>query len=346
MPLAQCDRRSLMAGLSACAAGFYSTLLPAQQPSASLYSRKHQQAVGKGLEALASRVQEDGALGQSAYQRSIAVVSLGGLAFLASGHLPGRGPYGDHVNRLVEYVLQHARQNGLIGVPNEGVRGVMYGHGFASLFLAQVYGVTRQREVRPALSNALDLIVSTQNDEGGWRYAPTKKDADISVTVCQAMALRAARNAGFFVPERTITRARDYVLHLQNEDGGFRYVTATGDSAYPRTGAAMVALSSLGVKQEDVFKSASDYLMANLPAVSDYASNPHYFYGQYYAAHALWQVGGDVWNRWYQQVSALLLRKQTMSGFWEDETVCNEYATAMACLILRMPKNYLPLLRK
>ena len=147
----------------------------------------------------------------------------------------------------------------------------MYGHGFAALLLAQVYGATRQREVRPALKNAIDLIVSTQNDEGGWRYGPTKKDADISVTVCQTMALRAARNAGFFVPGQTIAQARAYVRNLQNDDGGFRYVTADGQSAYPRTGAAVVALASLGVKQNELFVAASRYLMENIPKDSEYA---------------------------------------------------------------------------
>ena len=351
MSLAGEDRRTLLKRLSGvsvwgwCFSAAPPELLFGQQPKG-LFLAKHQQAVQKGISWLASRVQEDGSFGQSAYQQNLAVVSLGGLAFLSRGHLPNRGPYGKYVSRLVDFVLQHAQQNGLISVPNEGVRGVMYGHGFASLFLAQVYGVTPQREVRSALNNAINLIVSTQNDEGGWRYGPTKKDADISVTVCQTMALRAARNAGFFVPGQTIARARAYVRNLQNDDGGFRYVTAVGESAYPRTGAAIVALASLGVKQNDIFAAASQYLMENIPADAEYAGDPHYFYGQYYAAHALWQLGGDNWSKWYDQVSELLLRKQLASGVWEDESICNEYATAMVCLILSMPKNFLPLLRK
>jgi len=349
---AEFDRRSVLRGLtSLVGAGFGANgVIPihalGQQASSGLYLEKQQQAVNKAIAWLASRVQPDGSFGQTDYQQNLAVVSLGGLAFLSLGNLPGRGPYGKHVSGLVDFVLQHAQQNGLIGIPNQGVRGVMYGHGFASLFLAQVYGVTRQPEVRSALRNAIELIVSTQNEEGGWRYEPTKKDADISVTVCQTMALRAARNAGFFVPGKTVTRARDYVLNLQNADGGFRYVTAAGESAYPRTGAALVALSSLGVKKKEIYNSGSRYLMQNVPANSEYAGNPHYFYGQYYAAHALWQQGGDAWKLWYKQVGDLLLGKQMSSGSWVDDSICNEYATAMACLILSMPKSFLPLLRK
>ena len=45
------------------------------------------------------------------------------------------------------------------------------------------------------LTRAVQLIIETQNAEGGWRYHPHRADADLSVTICQIMALRAARNA-------------------------------------------------------------------------------------------------------------------------------------------------------
>ena len=48
------------------------------------------------------------------------------------------------------------------------------------------------------------------------------------------MALRAAQNAGLFVPNETIDRATDYVKRCQNADGGFMYMlSAGGDSAFP-----------------------------------------------------------------------------------------------------------------
>ena len=84
----------------------------------------------------------------------------------------------------------------------------MYSHGFATLFLAECYGMSKRTELRDKLSLAVKLIVNSQNKEGGWRYYPKKEDADISVTVCQVMALRAAHNAGIHVPKETIDRAR------------------------------------------------------------------------------------------------------------------------------------------
>ena len=66
----------------------------------------------------------------------------------------------------------------------------MYEHGFATLFLAEVYGMSPRDDLRDKLTRAIDLIVRTQNSEGGWRYQPRREDADLSVTICQVMALR------------------------------------------------------------------------------------------------------------------------------------------------------------
>ena len=79
------------------------------------------------------------------------------------------------------------------------------------MFLAEAYGMSRRPDLRKHLAKAVKLIVTTQNRDGGWRYQPQRQDADISVTVCQIMALRAARNAGLFVPHETIEAAVNFV---------------------------------------------------------------------------------------------------------------------------------------
>ena len=80
-------------------------------------------------------------------------------------------------------------------------------------------------------TSAVQLIVNSQNKEGGWRYEPDGKEADISVTVCQIMALRAARNCGIAVPKPTVDQCVKYVLRSQKADGGFRpnLITISGN---------------------------------------------------------------------------------------------------------------------
>ena len=114
---------------------------------------------------------------------------------MSGGSPPGRGPYGDRVARAVDYLLANTQASGFIVEPTATTHGPMYSHGFATLFLAECYGMSKRAELRDKLRLAVKLIVNSQNKEGGWRYYPKKEDADISVTACQVMALRAAHNA-------------------------------------------------------------------------------------------------------------------------------------------------------
>ena len=142
----------------------------------------------------------------------------------------------------------------------------MYGHGFATMFLAECYGMSPRPELREKLAKAVKIIVNSQNKEGGWRYQPVRADADISVTVCEVMALRAARNAGLFVPNETIDRSIDYVKRSQNADGGFMYMIQGGESAFPRSAAAVAALYSAGIYKGPEIAKGLDYLVQFIPA--------------------------------------------------------------------------------
>jgi len=265
------------------------------------------------------------------------------MALLASGSVPGRGPYGHEVSRTVSFILEHTLDNGYIMHPDAAGHGPMYGHGFATLFLAEVYGMSLDPLVREKLANAVKLILSAQNDEGGWRYEPKRQDADISVTVCQVMALRAARNAGIFVPNKTIDRCTEYLKRSQNADGGFMYqLTQPGDSRFPRSAAGVVGLYSAGIYEGPEVERGLDYLLKHLPQTDAFQRDPYFLYGHYYAVQALWQAGGERWQRWYPAIQDALLTRQKQDGSWPD-TVSYEYGTAMACLILQMPNNYLPI---
>lgn len=316
------------------------------QDARKLLTADVKRAVTSGLRFLAEQQQENGTFGDGIYQSSTAVVSLTGLSWLAGGSVPGRGPFGSALAQCVDFIIQQSDSSGLIASESEKSQRPMYGHGFATLFLSQVYGMTRNPSARSVLERAVSLIVSTQSDDGGWRYQPEKSDADISVTVCQAVALRGARKAGFRVPRNTIVNCESYLRRCQNQDGGFMYTHQGGESAFPRTGAGLVGLFNCGVYDGDAVESGLSYLDENWPDESEYSESPHYFYGLYYASHAYWQAGGDRWSHWYKALRDLLMDRQQPDGNWQDEHVCDEYATAMSCLALQMPNNHLPILRR
>jgi hypothetical protein len=305
-------------------------------------------AIKKGLDYLASRQQEDGSFAGGGYSRNVAVCALTGMAFMASGSTPMRGPYGLATRRCVDYILSKAADSGLVNDEGSSSHGPMYEHGFATLFLAEAYGMTMRRDIREKLAKAVRLIVETQNDQGGWRYQPVKSEADISVTVCQMMALRAAKNAGIFVPNEVRNRCIEYVKKSQNDDGGFMYMVHGGGSAFPRSAAGVVALYSAGYSGPEVEKGLA-YLMKHLPKGDTGVG--HYFYGHYYAVQAMWHAGGDWWKKWYPAVRDELVavgspHRQREDGSWTDASISAEYGTAMACIILQMPNNYLPIFQR
>ncbi|HUG89186.1 MAG TPA: prenyltransferase/squalene oxidase repeat-containing protein [Planctomycetaceae bacterium] len=308
-----------------------------------------QQAIDRGLRSLADQQDPlDGSIGSgSNYKKNVAVTSLAGMAFLAAGHAPGRGEYGEVVDHALAFVLSRAKPNGYLVDDRYTSHGPMYGHGFATLFLAEAYGMSEREDLREKLDKAVQLIISSQNAEGGWRYEPGSPSADISVTVCEMMALRAARNAGIAVPRETVDRCLEYVTRSQNADGGFRYqLLNRAESRFPRSAAAVVALYNTGKFQGPEIERGLDYLMRYLPDGRLIRYEPHYMYGHYYACQAMWHAGGDRWQKWYPAIRDELVQRQDPNGAWPGDAICPEYGTAMACLILQTPNNYLPIFQR
>jgi hypothetical protein len=320
-----------------------------EQPfsQAKLVTPEANAAIERGLAYLRDRQLEDGSFSTTGNGRNVAVVGLAGMAFLAEGSTPGRGAYGENIDRCIDFLLENTADGGLIAAPEGAARGPMYGHGFALLFLCEVHGMTDRPALRESIAAAVELIVASQNREGGWRYLPEPRDADVSVTVCQVMALRAARNAGVAVPRETVDRSIAYVKQCQNPDGGFRYMLRDGppDSGFARTAAGVVALYNAGLYEGPEIAAGLEYLARRLPTNEAGEDEAYYFYGHYYAAQAMWHAGGERWTTWYPAIRDELLARQREDGSWMDP-VCPEYGTAMACIVLQTPNNYLPILQR
>jgi hypothetical protein len=313
---------------------------PASPIAGDEFTPQATQAIERGLEFLAKSQMPDGSVGQSGFADT-GITSLAGIAFMAGGNLPGRGKYGDNVKRALDYVLQHAQPIGLLS-ENNG-HGVMYSHGFATLFLAEVYGMTGDDVVKERLQKAIELIQKSQNAEGGWRYTPAPLDADVSVTICQVMALRAARDAGIKVEKQVIDRAIEYVKKCQNADGGFSYMLGQGGSMFPRSAAGVATLFYAGVQQGKEIDSGLEYILRYKPGQPEAqgVGQSHYFYGHYYAVQTMFLAGGKYWAEWYPAVREELIASQDVNGSWNGE-VNQQYCTAMSLIILQIPGRYLP----
>lgn len=317
-----------------------------------------ERSIERGLATLAAMQNADGSFGgsrQRSFARNVAVTSLSCLAFMSDGHLPGRGKYGPNVEKGIENILSCSNETGLIAC--DSTSSPMYGHGFATLFLGEIYGMTasggetpQSKRIHEALVRACKLIERTQNEEGGWRYNPVPNDADLSVTICQIMALRSARNAGIEIPKRTIDRAIEYVRKSQNPDGGFMYQLSSGVSLWPRSAAGVASLYYAGIYNDDAIDRGLAYIIDNAfpggPVRREPQMEPHYWYGQYYACQAMYLAGGTHWARWWPALRTELLARQLSGGGWADTGIGEAYGTSMALIVLQMPKRYLPIFQK
>ena len=274
-----------------------------------------------------------------------AVNSLALLAFMGDGHTPGRGPYRDVLEKGKRFVLSQAKPTGYLGLSS------MYEHGLATLALAEMYGMDPDPELEMTLRNAVDLIVRCQSGAGGWRYAPNPSDQDLSVSVMQIVALRAANNADIPVPAQTVEKAIGYVRYCAVAQGGFGYTS--GGAATPQMSAAgTLALQLLGEYNDERIPRALAYL-AQVPVEWGGGDVKYFYYFHYYAVQAEFQAGGRHWNTWHPQIRELLLSRQNADGSWDvpPESAENNggivgpdriYSTAMASLILEIYNHFLP----
>jgi len=336
-------------------------------------------AVGRALTWLASKQNENGFwhgvvgsrgrgdyFATSSYDLQVkkgsghlGVTALCGMAFLAAGNLPGRGKYGEQVRRATRAVLSCLQENGVLTA--SGTR--MYSHAFATLFLAEVYGNEEDPELKAGLESCTHIIVDTQNAHGGWRYNAFSRDSDLSVTVCQLQALRAAHNIGINIPKGTIDRAVEYVKQHQIPHGhakGRYYYSIHGRRAFRKVdkysiqAAAATSLLSAGIYEHELLDDVIDFLEKDLDELMHYSPHHYYFwYGNYYASQVFFQADGllrkGCFDRYYRKMRTHLLADQTADGRWRnptDEGPGDEFGTAVACIILQIPKHYLPIFQR
>jgi hypothetical protein len=363
------DRRHFLTRGSAALLGLGSVALAADAPerpdtsaNRNLITEAAQRCIDQGLDYLFRAKHEDGSFGdRPQYRGNVAVTSLAALALMAAGYQPGRGPYGKVVLDALKFVMSKEDPNrpGFLHNAHAAPHGPMYGHGFATLFLAEAHGMVHGKALREELNDklrrAVDIILNSQNGSGGWRYEPVPKEADLSVTVCQIMALRAARNAGFLIPKSKVDKCIEYVKACQNrgerDDGGFRYMKEGGPAGFARTAAGLAALYSAGVYKGDEIDRGLRYMKQFKPGQGFLGRRDvrdmHYFYGHYYAAQVMWTAGDKEWSDWFPAIRDELINqaRNRNDGSWTDP-ICADYATSMALLILQIPNNYLSIFQK
>lgn len=312
------------------------------------------QAVERGLSFLARSQAADGSFGNG--QARVATTALAGLAFLGGGHTPGRSRYSPHLKRCVEYLIRNTSRAGYI---NEGLdwgRGGsgMHGHGYALLFLSQVYGMTEQEDLKPTIMRAVRVSEQSQWRNGGWYYHPVPSGDEGSVTVTQVQALRAVHDSGIRVNATMIDRAVSYIDAVMTDSGLTRYrmSSAEPETTLALTAAGLCVMTYLGKYESPKIERGLEFLKrrylpggaSNLPR-----SQSMFYYGNYYATIAMYQAGGAHWASWWAPIRETLVRSQSDGGSWrggESSQYGEAFGTALAVLTLEVPFKTLPIFQR
>jgi hypothetical protein len=162
-------------------------------------STKTEDSVLLALEWLKTNQNPDGSWGEQ--PRKTAMTALGLLCFLGHGETQLSPNYGAAIRSAIEFLLDQVDGEGYLS----GTHYLAYQHGMATYALAEAYAITRIRAIKPVVEKALELIIETQTDEGGWfyGYAKTKADeatgetirwagGDTSISCWQIQAMQAA----------------------------------------------------------------------------------------------------------------------------------------------------------
>ena len=310
---------------------------------------KTAQAVKRGLDFLAGKQSAEGSFGAGGYGRNVAVVSgWPGWRLSASGSTPGRGPYG-RADRPLRRFHPRPHRGKRFHQRSRPARATARCMATASprCFSPSATACRSGRSIREKLTRAVELIVNTQNNEGGWRYQPVRGRRRHLRHGLPGDGPARPATPGCTCRAETIDAAIEYVKKSQNEDGGFMYMLCGGGpSAFPARRPASSPCISAGIYEGPEIEKGLDYLMAQVAARRRRCSREgHYFYGHYYAVQAMWHAGGDYWSRWYPAIRDALLKRQSDDGSWMD-SIGVEYGTSMATIILQIPNNYLPIFQR
>lgn len=320
------------------------------------------QTIRRGLRWLAKNQFSSGAVGTTC---QVAFTSIAGLAWMADGSTPYRGEYALPLRQALKFILRNCgRTSGFINeAAGRGVGGSgMHGHGYATWFLAELYGMCGDmidlgdESVKERLQKAIAIIEQSQDPNGGWTYEPQPYGHEGSVTITQVQAMRSARNAGLSVKKETIRKGIDYIRRSTNEDGTIMYsLGGHRGGTYALTAAGMCVFSMYGVYDSPEVKRCLKALQEFLydqrgTGGRRRRGSRHDFYAHLYAGQACFFLRNrvpELWTIGYRKIRDELIDGQVDegdgTGYWPNDGYGGAFGTACACLVLQIPYRYLPI---
>ena len=326
-------------------------------------------AVARGLRWLAKHQNRDGSWCLDRFHRvndcdcgdrgdidsNEAATALALLPFLGAGQTHLSGLYRDEVASGLRWLLQQQKPNGDLRGSSAQYPG-MYAQGQAAIVLCEAFYMTGDEALRTPAQLAIDFIAAAQYQDGGWRYHPSgqtnQAQGDTSVVAWQLMALQSGLAAGLTVPEATLENAGHFLDTVTRDEGASYSYLPRENATAPMTAAGQLCRIYLGWKRNHpALRAGVEGLLELAPPDRD---EPNIYYW-YYGTQTMHHYGGQVWNRWNQQLRDVLVYSQQnnvpAAGSWTPAGPLTAqggrlYMTSLAICSLEVYYRHLPIFRQ
>ena len=253
------------------------------------------------------------------------------LAFLNAGYLESS----EVVSKGIEYIISKKQSNG--GIYDDS-SNITYMTSLAILTLV----ATHNENYKDTIKKAQNLLLSIQNDDGGWGYYANSR-SDMSNTQFPLMAFSAAEELS--AGHNVWTKAIQYIDSRQQEDGGISY-HPNYDVWASMTAAGIWSYRLCGVSENDqrVIKALewlknNDTNMTFIQNTSHNNSHRYYYYMSLAKALALSFLSPDqegAWyENWYDKLKVKIASEQNEDGSWNVDGDGLYGDTAFALLALQ-----------
>jgi hypothetical protein len=296
------------------------------------------------------------------------MTALAGMTLLMEGSTTRDGPHAESVRKAVDWLMAQSQPDGRLARPNNRpeLTRYMFGHGYAMMFLATVYGqeedADRRQKLRTVLTKAVQFTAAARTKRGGWGYVAASEGYDFdecATSITQLQGLRAARNAGILVPRGLIDA--EYLRKFTGPTGGVLYSLSSPTSERPALTAAALAACEY---DSELFKKWLEFCRQKIPLGDRRIGHDEYMH--YYYAQALYVLGEDgyaklfpqsrpadrlTWSKYRKAMFDHLITRQSADGSWAGEGWYGKglgpvYVTACALTVLQLDNGVVPIFQR
>jgi hypothetical protein len=328
---------------------------------------QYRPAIDKGLGYLAKMQKKDGHWEADGGQYPHAITAMAGMVMLMEGSTLDDGKYADSIRRAVDWLSGRSQPNGMIGTPKVEAR-YLFGHGYAMLFLASVYGQTengpRRSKLEEILTKAVEFTANAQSKHGGWGYVAAREGDNFdesASTIIQLQGLRAARNAGIVVPKRLIDL--DYLRRTTTPRGAVMYSITQPQGGGDRpalTAAALACMFTTGEYDSELGKKWLVFCQQLVPIDKPKSGLGWDEFTQYYYAQALYILGESgyvklfphsnaaeqlTWSKYRAATFGAVVAQQGDDGSWKS-VLGPVYATTCWLTVLQLDQGMVPIYQR